>query len=55
MTELDLMNEYLTQELNNIHAYSADWYMKTPKKGYEKEFEDAEIKVDLIKSIMEKL
>lgn len=55
LTELDLLNEYLEQELNRIHAYSDDYRMTTPKRGYEREFEDAEIKVYLLREIIRKM
>lgn len=55
MTELELLNEYLEQELNKIHSYSEDYRMNTPKRGYEREFEDAEIKVYLLREIMKKM
>lgn len=55
MSEMELLKEYLEQEMNNVFCYSANYLMDTPKRGYEKEFEEAQERVKLLKGLVEKL
>lgn len=41
MTDIELLQEYYDREMNNVFSYSANWLMNSPKKGYEREFQEA--------------
>jgi len=41
--------------MNNVFAYSANWLMTVPKKGYENEWEKARIKADILEEMIKEL
>lgn len=53
MKRIDLLKEYYDREMNNVFSYSANWLMTIPKKGYEREFEEACIRADILKEMIE--
>lgn len=53
MKRIDLLKEYYDKEMNNVFSYSANWLMTIPKKGYEREFEEACIRADILKEMIE--
>ena len=55
MTTLDLLREYLDQECNNVFCYSANYLMNAPKKGYEREFREAQERVELLEGILQQI
>lgn len=52
MTTKDLLTEYLDREHNNVFAYSANYLMTTPKRGYEREFQEAQERVELLEELL---
>ena len=48
MSVIELLKEYLEREKHNVFCYSATYTMDTPKRGYEREFREANEKVDLL-------
>ena len=53
MTAKELLEEYYDMEMNNVFSYSGNYLMSRPKKGYEREWEEAREKVEIIKCLME--
>ena len=53
MTRQEILQKLYDQAMNNVFAYSADYLMTTPKKGYEREFEEAQEIAAVLKTIME--
>lgn len=49
MTIIELLKEYLDRECNNVFCYSATYTMDTPKRGYEREFEQATERVQILR------
>lgn len=41
MTREEILQKLYDQAMNNVFAYSANYLMTVPKKGYEREFEEA--------------
>ena len=52
MQRIDLLKEYYDREMNNVFAYSANYLMNSPKKGYEMEFEAAVMKTELLEEMI---
>ena len=52
MSALELLKEYLEREKHNVFFYSATYTMNTPKRGYEKEFREANEKVALLEDMI---
>lgn len=52
MSALELLKEYLEREKHNVFCYSATYTMNTPKRGYEKEFREANEKVALLEDMI---
>ena len=52
MQRIDLLKEYYDREKNNVFAYSANYLMNSPKKGYEREFEAAVMKTELLEEMI---
>lgn len=52
MTEKQLLQEYLDMEMNAVMAYSANWRMNAPKKGYEKEFAAAKERAEILEDLL---
>lgn len=52
MTTKDLLTEYLDRERNNVFCYSANYLMTTPKRGYEREFREAQERVELLEDLL---
>lgn len=48
MNAIELLKEYLEREKHNVFCYSKTYTMDSPKRGYEKEFREANEKVDLL-------
>jgi len=55
MSRVELLKEYYNNEMNNVFAYSANWLMTVPKKGYENEWEKARIKADILEEMIKEL
>jgi len=55
MNRIELLKEYYNNEMNNVFAYSANWLMTVPKKGYENEWEKARIKADILEEMIKEL
>ena len=55
MNRAELLKEYYNNEMNNVFAYSANWLMTVPKKGYENEWEKARIKADILEEMIKEL
>jgi len=55
MNRAELLKEYYNNEMNNVFAYSANWLMTVPKKGYENEWEKARIKADILDEMIKEL
>ena len=53
MTTKELLKEYYEMEMNKVFSYSGDYLMSRPKKGYEKEWEKAKEKAEIIQSLLE--
>jgi len=49
MTIIELLKDYYDREMNNVFCYSANWGMTVPKKGYEREWEDARERADVLR------
>lgn len=52
MTIRELITDYLDRERNNVFCYAADYLMNRPKKGYEKEFDEAEERCMLLEQLL---
>ncbi|MEA4920654.1 MAG: hypothetical protein VB078_07030 [Clostridiaceae bacterium] len=55
MTTDELLKEYRDRELNSVFSYSANYLMNSPRKGYEKEFEAAQMRAELLQALIMKL
>lgn len=55
MTTIELLEDYLDRERHNVFCYSATYHMDSPKKGYEKEFEEAKERVQLLEQLISDL
>ena len=51
----DLLKEYLHQGKNNVFCYAGDYLMNTPKKGYDREFFEAQERVELLEDLLERI
>ena len=51
----DLLKEYLHQEENNVFCYAENYLMNTPKKGYDREFSEAQERVELLEDLLERI
>ncbi|WMI81571.1 hypothetical protein [Anaerotignum sp. MB30-C6] len=54
MDQKELLQKYYEQEMNNVFAYSTDFRMNSPKKGYENEWCDAKERAELLLEMMSK-
>ena len=52
MNKLELLKEYYDMEANNVFAYSANYLMTIPRKGYEKEWQLANDKLTILTEII---
>ena len=48
MTLLEILKDYLDRERHNIFCFSASYTMDSPKRGYEREFEEATERADVL-------
>ena len=55
MTIKDLITDYLERERTNVFCYSANYLMNSPKKGYEREFREAEERAELLEELLRQL
>lgn len=55
MERIDLIKRYYDMEMNNVFSYSANWLMTIPKKGFEKEFEEANMRADILKEMISEM
>lgn len=46
MGKQELLQKYYDMEMNNVFAYSANYLMSNPKKGYEREWHEAKERAD---------
>lgn len=54
MTTLEVLRELYDEAMNTVFAYSANYLMNSPKKGYEREFEKAEFRASVLESLIER-
>lgn len=52
MTKKELLQKYYDMEMNNVFAYSANYLMDSSKKGYEREWQEAMERAELLEEIM---
>ena len=52
MTTHDLLEDYLDRERNNVFCYAANYLMNSPKKGFEREFAEAQERVELLERLI---
>lgn len=52
MTTKELILEYLDRERNNVFCYSDNYMMDSPKKGYEREFSEAQERAELLENLL---
>lgn len=55
MTKQELLKEYYDMEMNNVFCYSANYLMNFPKKGYEKEWQEAKDKAEILQGLIEEI
>lgn len=55
MTIKELITEYLEREKNNVFICAANYRMDSPKRGYEREFRNAQERVELLEELLEQL
>ena len=55
MTIKNLVTEYLEQERQNVFTYAANYTMTQPKKGYEREFAEAQERAELLEELLGQL
>lgn len=55
MTKKELLQEYLEKEKQAVFEYSADYKLKTAKKGFEHEHEEAVLKVSLLEDMISEM
>lgn len=55
MTTLELLREYLDRERNNVFCCSANYLMDSPKRGYEREFQEAQEKTEILVDLIDRL
>ena len=53
MKRIEILKEYYEREMNNVFAYSANYLMNSAKKGYERDFEEAVMKADTLREMIE--
>lgn len=52
MTRQEVLKKLYDREMDNVFAYSANYLMTVPKKGYEREFEEAKEIVAVLEELM---
>lgn len=52
MNKQELLQNYYDMEMNNVFAYSANYLMSIPKKGYEREWLEARERADALLNLM---
>lgn len=55
MTIKEIISDYLDRERNNMFCYSANYLMNSPKRGYEREFREAEERAELLEELLGQL
>jgi len=55
MNIIELLKDYYDREMNNVFCYSANWLMNCPKKGFEREFSEAQERAALIRAHLAEL
>lgn len=55
MNEKKFINKCMDMACHNLLCYSANYAMTQPKKGYEKEWKEAQEEINIIESITKKL
>lgn len=53
MRKSELLKKYYEMEMNKVFAYSANYLMNSPKKGYEKEWKEAMERAELLEEMMQ--
>lgn len=48
MDKKELLQKYYDMEMNNVFAYSSNYLMSSPKKGYEREWCEANERASLL-------
>ena len=49
MDIIDILKDYYEREMNNVFCYSSNYLMNSPKRGYEKEFDEARERAEIIR------
>ncbi len=52
MTMRELLNKYYDEEMNAAFCYSANYLMNMPKKGYEKEWREANERAEQLDTLI---
>lgn len=52
MGKKELLEKYYDMEMNNVFAYSANYLMSSPKKGYEREWCEAKERAGALLELM---
>jgi hypothetical protein len=53
MNKIKLLMKYYEQEMNEVFQTSADYKMTTAKKGFEERHEEATIRAEMLKEMIE--
>jgi len=48
MDKKELLQKYYDMEMNNVFAYSSNYLMSSPKKGYEREWCESKERASLL-------
>lgn len=54
MTEKELLKKYYDIASHNLLCYSANYFMDTPKNGFEKDWKEAKAECELLESMIAK-
>lgn len=55
MTIREIITDYLDRERNNVFCYADNWLMNSPKRGYEREFCEAQERAELLEELLRQL
>lgn len=52
MTKQELLKKYYDEACHNLLCYSTNYLMDKPRKGYEKEWKETKVEVELLEEMM---
>lgn len=55
MTKQELLKKYYDEACHNLLCYSTNYLMDKPRKGYEKEWKETKVEVELLEEMMKQL